>query len=681
MTRRKKRIRTKIPKVRQLSHYHVALGLFLTAAVALGIILAGVLFYLSLGLPDISKLINYEPPAATQVLDRHGEVLAYWYKERRFPVPLSQMPPYLIQAFVAAEDSRFFEHRGVDFWGILRAALVDIKARRIVQGGSTITQQVARSLLLSRERSFVRKLKEVILAWKIDSALTKDEILYLYLSHIYLGAGAYGVEAAARTYFGKHVWELTLPEAALIAGLTPAPSRYNPLKNPQLALKRRAYVLRRMAEEGYISWEEAEKAIKSPLNLNPADFSPRKEALYFLERLRAELEQNFGKSLYTGGFTIYTTLDLTWQEAAEKALKRQVQAIARRNRKKNLPQGAIVCLENGTGALRILVGGTDYHKSQFNRAIQARRQPGSAFKPLLWALALEKRLANVATKIVDEPVVFPGARPEDYWQPRNFDKTYLGPISFRTALVHSRNTVAVKLAYAVGLSDLLTFARTLGIESPLAPDYSVALGSSGVSLLELTRAYTVFTNQGFLTKESLVESIFDRHGKEVPLEFEPERPVLSPETAYFMTFLLKEVVRTGTGRCARALRVPAGGKTGTTDNYHDAWFIGFTKEVTCGVWLGYDNFKPLGRRETGGRAACPLWLKVMDERPEGYQKEDFDPPPGIVFVEIKDFDPFRGEETLWIPLREEETPTLKNTLPRSWWPKFLKELLQPRSFW
>ena len=664
-----------------LTPYHVALGLFFSAAIALGLVLGGIFFYLSLGLPDISKLINYEPPAATQVLDRHGEVLAYWYKERRFPVPLSQMPSYLIQAFVAAEDSRFFEHRGLDFWGILRAALVDIKARRIVQGGSTITQQVARSLLLSRERSFIRKLKEAILAWEIDSALTKDEILTIYLNHIYFGAGAYGVEAAARTYFNKHVWELSLPEAALIAGLTPAPSRYNPLKNPRLALKRRAYVLRRMAEEGYISWEEAEKALKSPLRLNPADFSPRKEALYFLSYLKDRLEKKFGPDLYVKGYTIYTTLDLTWQEAAEKSLREDVLQIARRNRKKESPQAAVVCLENGSGAVRVLIGGRDYQKSQFNRVVQARRQPGSAFKPLLWALVLEKRLATVASQVVDEPVVLPGNSPGNYWQPRNFDKSYLGPISLRTALVHSRNTVAVKLAYAVGLSDLITFAKTLGIKSPLAKDYSVALGSSGLSLLELTRAYTAFANQGFLLRETLVENIFDRHGKDLSLQFETEKPVISPETAFLMTYLLKEVVRTGTGRCARALGVPAGGKTGTTDNYHDAWFIGFTREVTCGVWIGYDSIKPLGRLETGGRAACPLWLKVMKDRPEGYSGEDFDPPAGIIFAEMKDFDPLRGEETLWIPLREDEAPALKNSLPSSRWPRFLRELLRPRGFW
>ncbi len=673
--------RRRLKKPRLLTHFHLSLLAFLAAAVALGLIFLGVYFYLSLGLPDISKLINYEPPAATQVLDRHGETLAYWYKERRFPVPISQIPPHLIQAFVSAEDARFFEHRGIDFWGILRAALKDIKARRIVQGGSTITQQVARALLLSRQRSFIRKLKEAILAWEIDSALTKDEILTIYLNHIYLGAGAYGVEAAARTYFNKHVWELSLPEAALIAGLTPAPSRYNPFQHPELALKRRAYVLRRMAEEGYISWEEAQEAAKSPLRLNPGDFSPKKEALYFLEVAKRRLEKRFGETLYTGGYTIYTTLDLTWQREAEEALKAQVKEIARRHRQKELPQAAVVCLENKTGAVRVLIGGRDFKKSQFNRALQARRQPGSAFKPLIWALALEKDLATVASQVVDEPIVLPGAKPLSYWQPKNFDKDYLGPISLRTALVHSRNTVAVKLAYAVGLADLLSFAKTMGIESPLARDYSLALGSSGLSLLELTRAYTVFPNQGLLQEESYVESIFDRHGAVVPLPFKVERPVLSPETAYEMVFLLKEVVRTGTGRCAKALGVPAGAKTGTTDHYHDAWFIGFTNEITCGVWVGYDSLKSLGYLETGGRAACPLWVKVMEARPQTYSGRDFEPPAGITLVEMKDFDPLRGEEDLWFPFEEKDVPALKNELPRSRWPKFLRELLRPRGFW
>ncbi len=671
------RRRKKAP--RKLSHFHLAVLFFSAAAFALIFVLLVVYFYLSLGLPSISKLINYEPPAATVVLDHRGETLAYWYKERRFPVPLSQVPPYLIQAFVSAEDARFYEHKGLDFLSILRAALRDIKARRIVQGGSTITQQVARALLLSNERTLKRKLKEAILAWQIDAALTKDEILTIYLNQIYLGAGAYGVEAAARTYFNKHVWELTLPEAALIAGLTPAPSKYNPLRNPKLALKRRAYVLRRMAEEGYISWETAEKAMKAPLKLNPGDFSPKKEALYFLSVLRQRLERKFGPELYTGGYTIYASLDLLWQQEVEKRLQEHLKIIAKRNKHKDIPEGAVICLDNQSGAVRVLVGGKDFRNTQFNRAIQARRQPGSAFKPIIWATVLEKGFANVASQVVDEPIVLPGAKAGSFWQPKNFDKGYLGPISLRTALVHSRNTVAVKLAYATGLPDLITTAQMLGIKSPLARNYSLALGSSGISLLELTRAYTVFINQGVLKDTRWVESIFDRHGKAIALETKSKQ-VISPETAYFMSFLLHEVVRDGTGRCAKALGVWAGGKTGTTDNYKDAWFIGFTKEITCGVWIGYDKVVSLGRLETGGRAACPMWVKAMESRPESYLDEAPSPPEDIVFLEIQDFDPLRGRETILMPFREKDVPELKNSLPRQGIQRFIRELLSPLGF-
>ncbi len=662
----------------RLTHVHTSVIMFVAAGVALSIILGLIYFYLSLGLPDISSLKNYRPPAVTEVLDRRGEPLAYWYKEKRFPVPLSQMPPYLIQAFVSAEDARFYEHKGVDFLGILRAAIKDIKARAIVQGGSTITQQVVRSLLLSKKKSFIRKLKEAILAWEIDAALSKDEILNIYLNQIYLGAGAYGVEAAARTYFDKHVWELTLPEAALIAGLTPAPSRYNPLRNPRLALKRRAYVLRRMAEEGYITLEEAQKAAKAPLILHPADFSPNPLAGYFLDVLRSRLERRLGEEeLLTGGYTIYTTLDLNWQEAAQEILQKKLKDIPRRHPgQKRIPQGAIVCFDNATGGVRILIGGRDYEESQYNRALQARRQPGSAFKPIIWSTALEKRLVNVSSLLVDEPVVLPGSKPDSYWQPKNFDHDYLGPISLRTALVHSRNTIAVKLALAIGLPDLRQTATLFGITSPISPDYSIALGSSGVSLFEITHAYTVFPNQGYLVKPRFVESIFDRDGKEIPLFKTEKRPVISRETAYIMTYLLEEVIRDGTGRCARKLGVPAGGKTGTTDNYHDAWFIGFTKEVTCGVWVGYDDLLSLGRLETGARAACPIWLATMERRPQEYSGEDFEPPEDIVFVKTTDLDPLRGKEELWMPYRDDEVPEPKPT-----WPKFLGIIPIPRIFW
>jgi penicillin-binding protein 1A len=433
-----------------------------------------------------------------------------------------------------------------------------------------------------------------------------------------------------------------------------------------------------MAEEGYITLEEARKAAKAPLVLHPADFSPNPLAGYFLDVLWPELEKRLGREeLLTGGYTVYTTLDLRWQEGAQEALLSRLKSLARRHPEtKRLPQGAIVCLENSTGNIRVLIGGRDYEKSQFNRALQARRQPGSAFKPIVWSAALEKDLVNVATLMVDEPVVLPGAEADRFWQPKNFDHTYLGPISLRTALVHSRNTVAVKLAKAVGLPDLLQTAHLFEIKSPLSRNYSIALGSAGLSLFELTRAYTVFPNRGKLVKPSLIESIFDRDGHEV-FRFKPvKRPVISPKTAYMMTYLLQEVVRDGTGRCARKLGVPTGAKTGTTDNYHDAWFIGFTAEVTCGVWVGHDDLVSLGKLETGARAACPVWVAAMEARPEGFSGKGFDPPEGIVLVKKKDFDPLRGQEVLWMPFREGTVPEPKPT-----WPKFLGVVPLPRIFW
>ncbi len=646
----------------RLSYYHLSV-LFLSAAVAaLSIIFLGLYFYLRLELPDISTLKHYRPPAVTTVYDRHGTPVAYWYRERRFPVPLEKMPPYLIQAFVAAEDARFYEHKGIDFVSILRALIADIRAGRVVQGGSTITQQVARSLLLSRERTLSRKIREAILAWQIDRALSKDEILNIYLNHIYLGAGAYGVEAAALTYFGKHVWELTLPEAALIAGLTPAPSRYNPLRNPRAALNRRRYVLKRMAEEGYITWETAQKAWKAPLKLNPMDFSPDPRAGYFLQVVQRRLERMLGRErLFTGGYRIYTTLDLLWLERALPGVLKKLSEIPRRHRARGKPQLAAVCLENPTGEVRLIIGGRDFRESQFNRAVFARRQPGSALKPFLWARALEEDLLRPDSLVMDEPVIFPGEGPESLWRPRNFDQRYLGIISLRTALVDSRNTVAVKIARALGLGEVEETLRMVGISSRLPRNLSIALGTIGVSPWELTRAYTVFPNQGELVQPHLVAAIYDREGREIYRARPRKRRVLSPETAYVMTFFLREVVREGTGKCARALGVPAGGKTGTTDLYQDAWFIGFTPRYTCGVWVGYDTPKSLGRLETGGRAACPIWLELMQAIP--HARQDFPVPEGITFVPFKDRSPLGQPEEIWLPYPEARAPEIREVPP------------------
>ncbi|RUM88756.1 MAG: penicillin-binding protein 1A [Thermodesulfatator sp.] len=646
----------------RLTYYHASLLLLAAALVALGTILGGLYLYFRLELPDISALKNYRPPAVTVVYDREGHPLAYWYRERRFPVPLSRMPSYLIQAFVAAEDARFYEHPGIDLLSILRALLADIRARRVVQGGSTITQQVARALLLSPERTLTRKIREAILAWRIDKALTKDEILNIYLNQIYLGAGAYGVEAAALTYFGKHVWELTLPEAALIAGLTPAPSRFNPLRHPRAALQRRAYVLRRMMEEGYITPETAQAAEKAPLRLHPLDFSPDPRAGYFLQVVRIRLERMFGRRrLDTGGYRIYTSLDLSWWERARPGVFKALQAIPARHHRKKLPQLAVVCVENRSGSLRLLVGGRDYQESQFNRAVYARRPPGSALKPFLWARALEDDLLRPDSLVMDEPVVLPGAEPHTFWRPRNFDHHYLGIISLRYALVESRNTVAVKIARALGIPEVEETLIDLRLTQRLPHNLSVALGSLGVSPLALTRAYTAFPGGGEMIEPHLVAVIYDRDGRLIYRASPRRLRVFSPETAYVMTFFLKEVVREGTGRCARALGVPVAGKTGTTDRYQDAWFVGFTPAYTCGVWVGYDQPRSLGRWETGGRAACPVWLAVMKALPQPSQ--DFPVPEGITFVPFRDRVPGRGTEDLWLPYPEGKAPEIREVPP------------------
>ncbi|WP_297058069.1 PBP1A family penicillin-binding protein [Thermosulfurimonas sp.] len=648
--------------MKRLSYYHLSVLLVAAAAASLFIILGGVYFYLTLNLPDISTLKHYRPPATTIVYDRNGTPIAYWYKERRFPVPLRKMPSYLIQAFVAAEDARFYEHKGVDFISILRALIADIKARRVVQGGSTITQQVARSLLLSRERTLSRKIREAILAWQIDRALSKDEILNIYLNHIYLGAGAYGVESAALTYFGKHVWQLTLPEAALIAGLPPAPSRLNPLADPQAALKRRAYVLKRMAEEGYITWETARRAEKAPLRLHPMDFSPDPRAGYFLQIVRRRLERMLGKDrLLTGGYRIYTTLDLAWQDRVWPAVLKRLSLIPRRHHRKDIPQVAAVCLENPTGEVRLLMGGRDFRESRFNRAVFARRPPGSALKPFLWARALEDDLLRPDSLVVDEPVVLPGGKSGQLWRPRNFDHRYLGIISLRTALVDSRNTVAVKIARALGIGEVQETLRAVEISGPLPRNLSLALGSAGVSPWELTRAYTVFPLGGELVEPHLVALIQDREGQIIYRAHPRRKRVFSPETAYVVNFYLQEVVREGTGRCARVLGIPAGGKTGTTDLYQDAWFIGFTPGYTCGVWVGYDKPKTLGRLETGGRAACPLWVELL--RGLSLSPEKFRVPEGITFVPFRDRSPSGQTEEIWLPYPEDKVPEIRE-VPR-----------------
>ena len=615
---------------------HVQFTLFLLAiSLALTIGLGGAFYlFVSLDLPAIGSLKHYQPATASIIYDSAKQPITYVSRENRTLVPLSAMPELLSQAFVAAEDSRFYQHSGVDAWSIIRALLHNIRAGERGQGGSTITQQVARALLLTPEKTYTRKIKEAILAYKIDNALSKEEILHIYLNQIYLGSSAYGVEAAAQIYFNKRVQDLDLAEMALLAGLPQAPSRYSPFRNFKLAKNRQLYVLNRMAEEGYITKTAAQKAYEKALLWNPNKENPA-ENNYFVEHVKAYVQSKYGnEALLSGGLRIYTTLDQNLQKAANMAIKRGAAKWAVRQGKNSatLPEAALISMEVKTGYVRAMVGGNDFDKSQFNRATQARRQPGSAFKPFIYAAALEKGMTP-ATMIVDEPIQFRGAKPTQYWAPQNYNNKFEGPTSFRNALVHSRNIPTIKILQQIGTAGTIELAKRLGITSPLVKELSLALGTSGVSPLEMTRAYTAFANGGLMPQPLFIEKIVDSTGKVL----EEHRPTFSqaidPQIAYQMTHLLEGVITDGTAKGISSFGAPAAGKTGTTDQNVDAWFIGYTPELTTCVWIGHDQNASLGSAETGGLAAAPIWLDFMNQAKAVYPATDgFPIPAGIVML-------------------------------------------------
>lgn len=618
-----------------------------TAVVVFGLISY---LYFSRDLPSIENLKNYKPPTITTFFSEEGEIIGEFYAEKRRVISLDRMPKHLIQAFVAGEDSRFFKHKGLDYWAILRALIKNIFSGEVVQGGSTITQQVVKSILLSPEKSLSRKVREAILAFKIEKYLSKEEILYLYLNQIFLGHGSYGVAVAAETYFGKSVEELNLAESALLAGLPQAPSKYSPLHHPEQARRRQIYVLNRMVEEGIISRQEYFNALKTPLKFRSKQTNFTEKAPYFVEYVKKYVEEKYGKELFLkGGLQIYTTIDLHLQEEAQKAVEMGLKEIEKRQKyqyKKGEPhlEGALVCFDLETGYVKAMVGGRDYRRSQFNRATQARRQTGSAFKPIVYASALDKGYTPVSI-IVDSPLVFEYGN--KVWKPKNFDGKFLGPTTFRHALTHSINVVTVKIAQDIGVNYIRDYARNLGISSPLHENLSMALGSSSLSLFELTKAYAVFANQGKRFNPIFVKKILDRDGKILeenpPLLLQEERKgvqVISPQTAYLMTHLLQDVVQRGTGWRAKSLGRPVAGKTGTTDHFLDAWFIGYTPDLITGVWVGFDEEESLGDNETGARAALPIWVQFMSAVLKEREIKDFSVPEGIEFMMV---DPKTGQ--------------------------------------
>jgi penicillin-binding protein 1A len=795
-------------------------------------------FYLAFvrDLPDLRTIEDYRPPIASHVVDRNGEKIGEFFKERRTLAPMESMPRHLVQAFVAGEDSSFFEHAGIDYRSILRAAWVNLRAGgEIKQGASTITQQMVKGLLLSPERKFRRKIREMILAQRIEKRFSKQEILFLYLNQIYFGHGAYGIREAARTYFDKDTLELSLSESALLAGLPKAPSRYSPFQNPEVAEERRRYVLSRMHAEGFLDAAGYSTAIAELPDLaertaNHGDPA----AAYFTEEVRRALFDRFGGELVLeGGLTIETSLDRGLQRAAMQAVQNglidldhrqgyrgpmrrvarseipeEVHRLAEANElvlqtrdpvapldslepvepidealseppgdtqraearrilakedgtllgvitavdteaktarvafapdvegvvrledvnwarepdPNRLPykvrsigqvftegdvarfagvrsregeideadtdepaeirvtldqtpevQGALLSIELETNEVLALVGGRDFEKSQFNRVTQARRQPGSAFKPLIYAASLARGYTP-ASIVFDRPIVYTDEESGFIWRPRNYKRSFYGPITLREALARSINNATVHLFRDVGIDYVIEYARRLGVESPLSRDLSLALGSSGLSLLELTRAYAVFASGGRRVVPIFIRRVIDRDGlvllenvrlgaskdatadpsemasdivdvaapaedQEAPIDadfpLDPDQ-IIPPEEAYLAVSLLRAVVEDpkGTGHRLRVLRRPVAGKTGTTNDQADAWFMGFSPDVVTGVWVGHDESRFLGFGETGSRAAAPIWVDYMRVALEGRSARDFAVPELIEFARI-----------------------------------------------
>ncbi|VAW35362.1 Multimodular transpeptidase-transglycosylase [hydrothermal vent metagenome] len=789
------------------------LGIFIATTLILAL---SFYFIFTRNLPHIEALDEYQPNLITKVYARDGSVIGEYYIERRVVVPLSKVPDHLLKAFLAAEDAKFFQHKGIDYLSIVRAFYKNMSAGKIIQGGSTITQQVAKSFFLTPERRVARKVKEAILAYRIEKRLSKEDILYLYLNQIYFGNGAYGIQAAAMTYYGKNVEDLDIAESALLAGLPKAPSKYSPYQNPGLARKRQKFVIQRMIEEGYITRSQADDALNRNLILKPRLNKNLWVGPYFTEHVRRYIEKKYGDDLlYKGGLHIFTTLDINMQIAANKAVEYGLRNYERRrgyrgpvftltdekdievfnkemDRKllknplklngvyrgvvtsvdprrkvihvnigsrrgkikyrnfawaklynpnpkldpdggkiidpltifnpgdvidvkvryipepkepvepgiatipgdggekdntpgigpepeatpiKDLPpiylrlvqeplaEAALVAMDPSTGYVKALVGGSSFKKTQFNRVIQAKRQPGSAFKPITYLTALDGKYTP-ATIVVDSPIVFeevvqkkkpepkldengveivdPNAtkllgeeEPETWdWTPRNFEKKFHGPTTIRQALAKSRNVVTIKVLRDVGVKNAIKTARKLGIESPLAPDLSLALGSSAVTLMEMTRAFSTIANLGVRTEPIYITKVLDRYGNILEENTPVSVEVISPQSAYLMSNLLQGVVENGTGWRARALKRPAAGKTGTTNNLNDAWFIGYVPNLVAGVWFGHDNEKPLGKNETGSKAAAPIWVKFMKKSLEDVPPENFPIPDGVEFVRI-----------------------------------------------
>ncbi len=597
-------------------------------------------------LPPVTALEKFDPSEGTKVYDDNDELITELHVERRIFVSLKQIPKPLRDAVIATEDARFYSHHGVDPTGIGRAIYQNFRRGRIVEGGSTITQQLAKVLFLTPDKSLERKLKEAVLALELERRYSKDRILELYLNQIYFGHGAFGVEAAARTFFGKGVGELTLSESALLAGLPKAPAIYSPFEHLDAAKRRRVTVLGRMVDTGKLRADQAKRASAADLALVPAE-RRRTTGQYYLEYVQQLLEQEYGADIvFKGGLHVYTTLSPTMQLKAEHTLREGLRALESRRvaaaTKKGTPapvmpagvdrpEGALLALEPQTGYIKAMVGGYDFFKSEFNRAVQARRQPGSAFKPFVYIAALESGLTP-ASVVDDSPIEYPVGKNGKPWRPDNYDRKFRGPITLQQALEESINVAAVKVQEQIGIRRTVDVARRLGVESPLGDNLSIALGTSDLTLLELTSAYGALANQGTWMHPTAIRYVLDSRRKLLEENAPQGKPVVSPEVAYVVTHMLKGTIERGTGAAAKALGRPAAAKTGTTNDYSNAWFVGYTPKLATGVWVGYDRPRSLGRDETGSRVAVPIWTAFMAAALAGTPVEDFPIPDRVVVL-------------------------------------------------
>lgn len=697
----------------------------LAVIVVVGLAAVAVWRELTQDLPAVTELLDYRPPIATRVYAADGTSIGEFYVERRYLVPIADVPEHVRLAFLAAEDADFYRHPGIDPTGIVRAMWANFQRGEIVQGASTITQQVVKQLLLTPERSFERKSKEMILALELESKLTKDEIFYLYLNHIYFGGGTYGISAAARSFFDVEPSELTLPQAALLAGLPQAPSRYDPRRNRESARRRQRYVLDRMLIAGFLTPEEHRAALDTPIEIIPRRSVSSDAAPWYVEHVRTLLENEYGSEFATLGLQVHTAVDLRMQKAAEEVLNEHVRTIARRlgvrRAKRHLPasridgfladqrvdqpregpqqavvtelgenevrirtpwelgvvpwaktregesaasaykigdvvsvqpvargddgvmrytidlepqlEGALVAIDPNTAEVKALVGGVDFQRSVFNRAVQARRQPGSSFKPFVYAAAIDHGYTP-ATIVQDSPISLPDGR-RGYWTPKNFGNRYMGAVPLRTALMKSLNTVSVRLALDVGIDPLRDHLRIFGFPTEFPRHISLALGSSEVTLLDLTRAYGVFATLGKRFDPIFITSINEANGQAVDFPGTKARfeRVMNPATAYVVTDMMRGVVESGTATQAKKLGRPAAGKTGTTNDSMDAWFVGFTPDLVVGVWVGFDAKRTLGSY-TGGRAATPIWTEFMEKALGDQPVREFEKPDDVTLVRI-----------------------------------------------